>query len=629
MAIIRELVTLLRYQIDNSGLKQYAAKAQSVAREVSGLGRAATQGIREGVRIALNEYNLVPGSILKGIREQRRLNREQRRSAKNVRDIGGGYSALGGYVRSALAALGTFQSARMIDEWSGVEARVGLTTDSIEDQHKALKRLYALSQESGQDYLATGDLFTAVQRNRTELELQLDQSLQLTDTIGKLMTIGGGSEMSQQAALTQLGQALGSGVLRGDELNSILEQAPRLAQAIAEAFGVSVGQLRTLGAEGKLTSKELVQGLLQMGEGINDEFERMPKTFGRGMTIMRNAYGRFINDMNKANRVSERFYAVSQLIAENMAAIVKIGAFTALTAAMTKLRPLALGALGPFLKMAALLTGLYLIGEDLLVWTQGGHSLFGRWFGEYSEWQGTIDSVKAFLVYVKDMLGGSNQELTGWLKKWGAITLVVYALWRILAPIRSLLLWMGLYALPLIFKGFALLKPLAGFILRWILTPILTAIAGVVGWPVVIAAAVATIATLIYRNFESIRSFIDGVWDRVIDYFKDKWTAALGWLEDKLKNILPEGWVLSGEDASEVRRKQGERLSPYAGKMGALQRPQSFSPSQTNQITNETHIHAQTNNPSALANAAGGAVGRATERAVSHRAWVPTVEALA
>src|SRR5690606_35030628 len=168
MAVIRELITLLRYQVDNSGLKQYATKAQAVGSQVSGLGRAAVQGLRQGTRIALAEYDLVPGRILKGIREQRRLNREQRRSAKNVRDIGGGYSAIGGYVRSALAALGTFQSARMIDEWSGIEARVGLTTDSIEEQQRALERLYAVSQESGQDYLATGDLFTAVQRNRAE-----------------------------------------------------------------------------------------------------------------------------------------------------------------------------------------------------------------------------------------------------------------------------------------------------------------------------------------------------------------------------------------------------------------------------------------------------------------------------
>src|SRR5690606_25796060 len=200
----------------------------------------------------------------------------------------------------------------------------------------------------------------------------------------------GGSNAAQAAALTQLGQALGSGVLRGDELNSIIEQSPRLAEAIATSFVVSVGKLKELGQQGKLSSKELAKGLLKQAELLNEEFSRMPRTFGRGITIMRNAYGRFINSLNKASRASERFYAVSELIANNMAAIVKIGAFTALTAALTKLRPVAMAALGPFLRMAALLAGIYLVGEDLFVWTQGGSSLFGRWFGEYSQWQGTI-----------------------------------------------------------------------------------------------------------------------------------------------------------------------------------------------------------------------------------------------
>ena len=73
---------------------------------------------------------------------------------------------------------------------------------------------------------------------------------------------------AQQAALMQLGQALGSGALRGDELNSIIEQAPRLANAIADSFGVPIGQLKDLGKEGKLTSKELAQGLLKQADKI-------------------------------------------------------------------------------------------------------------------------------------------------------------------------------------------------------------------------------------------------------------------------------------------------------------------------------------------------------------------------
>lgn len=598
MAIVRELVTLLRYQVENSGLKSYAQQAQSVGKQVSGVGRAAMQGWREGVRQALNEYGLVPGKVLQGIREQRRLNREQRQSVRNVREIGGGYSMVGSYIRTALAGVGIVAVGRLADEWSGVDARIGLATDSVNDQRVAVERLYASAQGAGQDFLATGDLFTSISRNRKELGLALDDSLQLTDTIGKLLTIGGGSAGSQQAALTQLGQALGSGVLRGDELNSILEQAPRLAQAVADSFGVSIGQLRKLGQEGKLTSKELANGLLKLGESINEEFDRMPKTFGRGMTLVQNAFGRFVNQMNKASRSSERFYAVAQLISENMAAIVKIGAFTALTAALTALRPVAMASLVPFLRMATLLAGIYLIGEDLLVWTQGGQSLFGRLAGDYREWQGTVDGIKEFLVYIKDMLGGANEELGTWAKRWGAVALVAYALLRILSPLRGVIKVIGAELALIAMTPLGRLLSLVGLIvfgLKWC-----------------------------YDNADRIAAKIESAFGTTFDRLKEKLEGMIpDWIKWAMRNATGSGVDALGQE----NRDSIDRL--FKGRAGDLQRPQGYSPSQISQITNETHIHAQTNSPAALANAAGAAVGKATERAVGRNRWVPNVEAMA
>lgn len=432
MAIVRELVTLLRYQVDRAGLTEYAKKARTVGQQVSGVGRAAMQGWREGVNQALASYGLVPGKVWQGIREQRRLNAEQRKSARNVKEIGGGYTALAGYIRGALAYVGVTATAGLADEWSGVEARIGLATDSIEDQQRALKSLYASAQASGQDYLATGDLFTSVSRNRKELGLGLDQSLQLTDTIGKLLTIGGGSAGSQQAALTQLGQALGSGVLRGDELNSILEQAPRLAQAVADSFGVSVGQLRQMGQEGKLTSKALADGLLKLGASIDEEFERMPKTFGRGATLIRNAWGRMIWQMNRASAASEGFYALSKLIAENMVEIVKIGAMALLAAGVMRLLPLlkamrgaSLKAMWPFLRMYAVLESIRLIGDDVLTWLRGGRSVLGGIIGRSEEWKTQVDWVKGVLESVKSLIGDASLSVGEFAKKWGTVGLVI------------------------------------------------------------------------------------------------------------------------------------------------------------------------------------------------------------
>jgi tape measure domain-containing protein len=605
MAIVRELVTLLRYQVDRAGLTEYAKKARTVGQQVSGVGRAAMQGWREGVNQALASYGLVPGKVIQGIREQRRLNREQRQSAKNVKEIGGGYTALAGYIRGALAYVGVTATAGLADEWSGVEARIGLATDSIEDQQRALKSLYASAQSSGQDYLATGDLFTSVSRNRKELGLGLDQSLQLTDTIGKLLTIGGGSAGSQQAALTQLGQALGSGVLRGDELNSILEQAPRLAQAVADAFGVSVGELRKLGQEGKLTSKALAEGLLKLGKDIDAEFERMPKTFGRGATLIRNAWGRMIWQLNRASAASESFYAVSKLIAENMVEIVKIGAMALLAAGVMRLLPLlrkmrgaSMAALWPFLRMYAIIESIRLIGEDVLTWLRGGRSVLGGIIGRSEEWKDQIDAAKEHLKAIKDYLGGAGESLGDWVKKWGTVGILILGVG---SALKSL---MG----PVVALG--------RVILMRIVAPLVGVFFAAFGWPGIIAAALVAIVGLMVAYWGDIERIIKGVWDTVTSYFSEKWTAALDWLEKKLKAILPDGWVLSGDEGQKMRDALGasDSRNPYAGRMGALQRPQSYSPNQT--ITNNTTINANTNNPAALANAAGQAVGRSTERAV-------------
>ncbi len=645
MAVVRELVTLLRYQVDRAGLTEYAKKARTVGQQVSGVGRAAMSEWRKGVNDALTGLGFVPGKTRQALREQIRLNASQRKSARNVKEIGGGYTALAGYIRGALAYVGVTATAGLADEWSGVEARIGLATDSIEDQQRALKSLYASAQASGQDYLATGDLFTSVSRNRKELGLGLDQSLQLTDTIGKLLTIGGGSAGSQQAALTQLGQALGSGVLRGDELNSILEQAPRLAQAVADAFGVSVGELRKLGQEGKLTSKELADGLLKLGKDIDAEFERMPKTFGRGATLIRNAWGRMIWQLNRASAASEGFYAVSKLIAENMVEIVKIGAMALLAAGALKLRfilwtvansirLLALrfalvatrvgvvraamlflarsgrGALWPFLRMYAILEAIRLIGDDVLTWLRGGKSVLGGIIGRSEEWKTQVDWVKGVLESVKNLIGDASMSTSEFAKKWGTVGVLIFG-------VGTALKWlMG----PVMALG--------RVILTRIVAPLIGVFFAAFGWPGIIAAALAAIVALMVVYWDDIERVIKGVWDNAVKYFTDKWDAALKWLGDKLKAVLPDGWVVSQEDGQRLRDEAGKRLGAgrYIVPPSAMQRPQSFSGGDAT-INQQITVNAPSSNPAALARATGDEVGRATARVSRDRFIPPGVEA--
>lgn len=376
MNAIRELVTLLRYKVDNSGLKAYVVQTQQAAKGIRSNLNNAVDGLRakfSGAAVSVKEV----GNNLKDAKNQ----------MLSLRNLVAGYFAMiaGGNV------------IKIADDWAAVDSRVKLATKSVEEHKYALSQIFDLSQRSGQDYLASADLFSKVNRSAGDLGLSLDDTLNLTEIIGQTMTIGGGDQGAQQAALMQLGQALGSGALRGDELNSIIEQAPRLANAIADSFGVPIGQLKDLGKEGKLTSKELAQGLLKQADKIQKEFDQMPKTFGRGMTILKNKAGQLIDmAVNKVSKLGAAFYNAAEWVTENIRLVgflagTVIGGklMFALAAAKKSLRQLLMmgaRAAAPYLAMAAAAGVVALVLEDIYGWTQGDLSFTGALVGRYEVW---------------------------------------------------------------------------------------------------------------------------------------------------------------------------------------------------------------------------------------------------
>ena len=376
MNAIRELVTLLRYKVDNSGLKAYVVQTQQAAKGIRSNLNNAVDGLRakfSGAAVSVKEV----GNNLKDAKNQ----------MLSLRNLVAGYFAMvtGG------------SAIKIADEWAAVDSRVKLATKSVEEHKYALSQIFDLSQRSGQDYLASADLFSKVNRSAGDLGLSLDDTLNLTEIIGQTMTIGGGDQGAQQAALMQLGQALGSGALRGDELNSIIEQAPRLANAIADSFGVPIGQLKDLGKEGKLTSKELAQGLLKQADKIQKEFDQMPKTFGRGMTILKNKAGQLIDvAVNKVSKLGAAFYNAAEWVTENIRLVgflagTVIGGklMFALAAAKKSLRQLLMmgaRAVAPYLAMAAAAGVVALVLEDIYGWTQGDLSFTGALVGRYEVW---------------------------------------------------------------------------------------------------------------------------------------------------------------------------------------------------------------------------------------------------
>lgn len=417
MTIARELVTLIRYEVDASGLNKLP------------------QTVSPGLDKVTDSANKGSSAV----------------------------SRFGSILRAAVAGFGVMALTKMADEWAGVEARVGLVTNGVDEQRFALGKLYDVAQATGQQYESTAGLFQSVQRNAKELSLTLDDSLKLTDTIGKALTIGGGSKQSQQAALVQLGQALGSGTLRGEELNSVMEQAPRLAQAIAEAFNVPVGKLKDLGKAGKLTSKELAAGLLKNAGKLNDEFDRMPLTFSRAFTRLSNSLGQQVDRLNKASGAARIFYNVTSLVVDNLATIIKWVAYLGAAAGLTKLIYAAraaggavgaLGAIiarmgggyavglliGTFIRMLAVVTAIYYVFDDIQVWFNGGQSLIGRVIGPMKEWKGIADGIVGALTTVKNLLGGAAQSVGEFSARWGIVGVVIFGIIRLIGGIPALII---------------------------------------------------------------------------------------------------------------------------------------------------------------------------------------------
>jgi lambda family phage tail tape measure protein len=190
-----------------------------------------------------------------------------------------------GALRASFAGLASAIGARELlaaaDAYANINARLRLVTRSALEYAQAQQEVFAISQRTSTGLEATATLFGSLSRATQQLGISQTRTLAVTEAIGQAIQISGTSASSAAAALVQLGQGLSAGTLRGEELNSILEQAPRLAQAIADGLNVPIGALRKLGEQGKLTSEQVFGALEKSTQALANEAGQLPITFGR------------------------------------------------------------------------------------------------------------------------------------------------------------------------------------------------------------------------------------------------------------------------------------------------------------------------------------------------------------
>ncbi|WP_180052598.1 MULTISPECIES: tape measure protein [unclassified Acinetobacter] len=233
-----------------------------------------------------------------------------------------GFNALTG----ALAALGigttAMEIAQTADEYKNLSGRLSIAIGEHGNLQKAMDDVKNVAINTNSNLTATGDLYSRLTKIGQEMKWPQEQALALTETINKAIQVGGGSAASNEAAITQLNQALGSGVLRGDEFNSMMEQSPRLAQALADGLDVTTGKLREMAGEGKLTTDVVTKALLSQSEKITEEFNKFPTTIGASIENLKTAWTVYVGEADAATGASAKVAEAIKFVAENLDTIV-------------------------------------------------------------------------------------------------------------------------------------------------------------------------------------------------------------------------------------------------------------------------------------------------------------------
>lgn len=196
------------------------------------------------------------------------------------------------------------------DNMSQLNARIERLTGSAATASQTMQSLMRISSSTGGSLQDTAKLWETLSTALRDTGATNGQIIQLTETLQKIGRIGGSSSEEMANALRQFGQSISSGTIRAEEFNSILEQMPELARQIAAGMGVSIGELRQLMLDGKLTAEDALNAIQKQTGSVNAEFEKLPRTLSQANTALTNSFLSMIDSVNQATGASSGMVAV-------------------------------------------------------------------------------------------------------------------------------------------------------------------------------------------------------------------------------------------------------------------------------------------------------------------------------
>lgn len=290
---------------------------------------------REELSKAGAQFDMIEDKIKKSYEQQQNFNR-------SIRDGTSESSRLLNKIKGFASAYLTFQGiggiAKLSDELTNTNARLSMINDGLQTTDELNKMIFMSAQNSRSSYLDTAKVVSRLGMNAKDAFGSTSEMVAFAEQLNKKFVIAGASTEEMNSALLQLTQGLGSGVLRGEELNAVFESAPNIIQSIADYLDVPIGKIRDMASDGELTADVVKNAILGAAEETNAAFEKMPLTISQVWTMFKNealfAFRIVLNGINEIintdgftnfiNNVKGGMIVLANIITDIFSIIVKI-----------------------------------------------------------------------------------------------------------------------------------------------------------------------------------------------------------------------------------------------------------------------------------------------------------------
>ncbi len=297
-------------QIDIKAEVTGIEKVDALEKSVEGLGRQAGESGTDHERLAAQMRSVAS--------ESDKLNASVQQGARSISAHITELKALyAGWLAAQAAAGAVLGIAATADAYTNLTAKVKMAVGEGEAFTTTLEGIKEIALNTNASLDATATLFTKLADAGQKIGVGQADALRLTETVNQAIALSGASAQASDAALTQLIQGLQGGVLRGDEFNSVMEQSPRLAKALADGLGVTTGELRKMAEAGELSSETVIRALQGQARAIETEFGKLPPTIGRAITDLQTQWQIWIGELDQSTGASATAAAAIEGLAKN------------------------------------------------------------------------------------------------------------------------------------------------------------------------------------------------------------------------------------------------------------------------------------------------------------------------